>query len=39
MDLVYDYEWGAGALAHLYRELNNEAHYKTSRLAGYLTLS
>lgn len=38
LKLVFDYAWGVAALAHLYMELNNGAHYKTSQLAEYLTL-
>jgi len=38
LDLVAGYSWGAAALAHLYRELNNAAHWNCSQVAGYLTL-
>jgi len=38
LDLVAGYSWGAAALAHLYRELNNAARWNCSQVAGYLTL-
>jgi len=30
LELVSDFAWGAAAFAHLYKELNNGSHYKTS---------
>ncbi|XP_039684976.1 protein MAIN-LIKE 1-like [Medicago truncatula] len=38
LDLVAGYSWGAAALAHLYRELNNATRWNCSQVAGYLTL-
>ena len=38
LDLVASYSWGTAALAHLYKELNNAAHWNCSQVAGYLTL-
>jgi len=38
LDHVVGYSWGAAALAHLYRELNNAARWNYSQVAGYLTL-
>jgi len=38
LDLVVGYSWGAAALAHLYRELNNVARWNYSQVAGYMTL-
>jgi len=38
LDLVAGYSWGAAALAHLYKELNNAARWNCSQVAGYLTL-
>jgi len=38
LDLVAGFSWGAAALAHLYRELNNAARWNCSQVAGYLTL-
>ena len=38
LDLVAGYLWGAAALAHLYRELNNVARWNYGQVAGYLTL-
>ena len=38
LDLVAGYSWGAAALTHLYRELNNAARWNCSQVAGYLTL-
>ena len=38
LDLVAGYSWGAAALAHLYRELNNAARWNCGQVAGYLTL-
>jgi hypothetical protein len=38
LDLVFGFSWGAAALAQLYKELNNVAHWNCSQVAGYLTL-
>lgn len=38
LDLCAGYSWGAAALAHLYKELNNAARWNTSQVAGYLSL-
>ena len=38
LDLVAGYSWGAAALAHLNKELNNVARWNCSQVAGYLTL-
>jgi len=38
LDLVVGYSWGAAALAHLYKELKNAAHWNCSQVTGYLTL-
>jgi len=38
LDLVAAYSWGAAALAHLYRKLNNVARWNCGQVAGYLTL-
>jgi len=38
LDLVAGYSWGAAALAHLYRELNNVAHWNCGQVSRYLTL-
>jgi len=38
LDLIAGFSWGAAALAHLYRELNNVARWNCSQVAGYLTL-
>ncbi|XP_024628922.1 protein MAIN-LIKE 1-like [Medicago truncatula] len=38
LDLVSGFSWGAAALAHLYKELNNAARWNCSQVAGYLTL-
>jgi len=37
LEMVFDYAWGAATIAHIYRELNSGAHYKTSHLDIYLT--
>jgi hypothetical protein len=38
LEIVAGFSWGAAALAHLYKELNNTARWNTSQVAGYLTL-
>jgi hypothetical protein len=38
LDLCAGYSWGAAALAHLYKELNNASRWNTSQVAGYLSL-
>jgi hypothetical protein len=38
LELVSDYEWGATALAHMYRKLNNATHFKTRHMARGLAL-
>ena len=38
LDVVADYSWGAAALAHLYRELNNAVSWNCGQVSGYLTL-
>jgi len=38
LDLVAGYSWGAAALSYLYKELNNDARWNCSQVAGYLTL-
>lgn len=38
LELVVGYAWGNAALSHMYNELNNDSHYKTSHLFGYLSL-
>jgi hypothetical protein len=38
LDIVSGFSWGAAALAHLYRELNNASHWKCGQVSGYLTL-
>jgi hypothetical protein len=38
LEIVSGFSWGAAALAHLYKELNNAARWNTSQVAGYQTL-
>jgi len=38
LELVVGYAWGADALAHLYKELNNVSHYNIKHFSGYLSL-
>jgi hypothetical protein len=38
LEIVVGFSWGAAALTHLYKELNNAACWNTSQVAGYLTL-
>jgi hypothetical protein len=38
LDVVSSFSWGAAALAHLYRELNNATHWNWGLVSGYLTL-
>jgi hypothetical protein len=38
LDVVAGFPWGAAALAHLYMELNNVAHWNCSQVLGYLIL-
>jgi len=38
LDIVVEFSWGAGVLAHLYRELENVARWNCGQVLGYLTL-
>jgi len=38
LDVVASFSWGAAALAHLYRDLNNAAHWNCGQVLGYRTL-
>jgi len=38
LDVVASFSWGAMALANLYRELNNVAHWNCGQVSRSLTL-
>jgi hypothetical protein len=38
LEIVSGFSWGAAALAHFYKELNNVVRWNTSQVAGYLIL-
>jgi len=38
LEVATGYSWGVATLSHLYKEINNVAHWNTKHLSGYLTL-